>query len=386
MAYDDTYRYEPGRTDGAPDIEPTTLSLQPDTPVDAPANDRMGVHVCVEIALLLLFATALFMLYRDETSPLATSQIRNSIVVFIVPLLLCTIAVTTSMRVHAANLAVGATALASAVVFSELADYGLLVAASGAIGTGIGLGVAMAVVVLLFRVPPWLVSLGVAVGLPLWLQARVDLRAVYSQDMPELAPSNAWMWLAGVAVASVVLGIVGATGTVRERFGACAEATSSPGVRSSGATKLLTAVMLVASSTLAAAAGMWLVWSQIPAGPVRSVGLDPTMLTLFGFAAALVGGTSVYGRRGGVLGTLLACLVLSAVLTLQMLHGWRVNEAWILMVAAGVGLVVMRIVDAAGSPKRDAVGVAAATEDQDTATQPSAFDMGDIDPYRGPGR
>ncbi len=388
MAYSDIYKYEPGRADGEPETEPTTLSLQPTLASDPePVNDRMGVHVCVEIGLLLLFATSLFLLYRDESAPLATAQIRNSIAIFIVPLLLCAIAVAASMRVRAANVAVGATALASGVIFSELSSYGLIAAAAGAIGAGIGIGIVLAAVVIILRMPSWLASLGAAVAIVAWIRERIDMESVDSGELAQLTPGNAWMWLVGIAIVSIVFGIVGATGRVRNRLGICANVLNDSHVRATMSTKLLVGLMLISSCALAAAAGVWLVWSRLPNGPVHDVGLDPLVLTLFGFAAVLLGGTSVHGRRGGVLGTLLACLVLGAVMTMHALHAWSVSTVWILLGAAALGLIVMRIVDAAGSPKRslDADTGPDSTFAEDRS-QTSAFDRGDIDPYRGAAR
>src|SRR5699024_6732279 len=137
----------------------------------------------------------------------ATAQIRNSIAIFIVPLLLCAIAVAASMRVRAANVAVGATALASGVIFSELSSYGLIAAAAVAIGAGIGIGMVLAAVVIILRVPTWLVCFGAGLAIVAWIRDRIDMGGVDSGALAQLAPGNAWMWLVGIAIVSIVFGI-----------------------------------------------------------------------------------------------------------------------------------------------------------------------------------
>jgi hypothetical protein len=66
---------------------------------------------------------------------------------------------------------------------------------------------------------------------------------------------------------------------------------------------------------------------------------------------ALVGGTSAYGRRGGIFGTLLAVTLFTLLVRFGDAAHWRVSPlAW----AAGtiaLGLIVTRLVEALGRPR-----------------------------------
>ena len=69
-------------------------------------------------------------------------------------------------------------------------------------------------------------------------------------------------------------------------------------------------------------------------------------------AIALLGGTSAFGRRGGIFGTLFATALFALADRYVVVHAWRAGEVMVIAVALGVGVLVTRLVEAAGRPSR----------------------------------
>jgi hypothetical protein len=69
-------------------------------------------------------------------------------------------------------------------------------------------------------------------------------------------------------------------------------------------------------------------------------------------AIALVGGTSAYGRRGGVFGTVLAAAVFVLVSDYSNLADYRIDQRVLIGSALIVGLIVTRLVETYGRPRR----------------------------------
>jgi hypothetical protein len=88
----------------------------------------------------------------------------------------------------------------------------------------------------------------------------------------------------------------------------------------------------------------------LQAGKVEPV---DNSLTLTGLAlgGALLGGTSAFGRRGGLLGSVLAAALLTLVIRYLEVTDRRVSQLATAAVAIGVGLVVTRLVESFGRPR-----------------------------------
>jgi hypothetical protein len=61
--------------------------------------------------------------------------------------------------------------------------------------------------------------------------------------------------------------------------------------------------------------------------------------------AALVGGTSLMGRRGGIFGTVLASTLLLGLMWLAEGRGWGFNPSWIALGAIVAGFLITRLVE-----------------------------------------
>jgi MFS family permease len=103
---------------------------------------------------------------------------------------------------------------------------------------------------------------------------------------------------------------------------------------------------LAGSGGMAALGGILTGLSSAAVAPV-----DGLVTTGFALGIALVGGTSAYGRRGGIFGTLLATSLFVLLLRYGDAANWRIAQlAWAAgMIAAG--LVVTRLVEALGRPR-----------------------------------
>lgn len=351
---------------------------EPDRP------DRIGIHILLEALLALAFGGALFMLYRTEAA-LSTAAGREAVIVALVPLLLLGVAVAITFRVGAVNLAAGATAVAGAALFSGNTDRGLVVALLAAIGGALACGLVIAVLVVVLRVPGWLVSAGAAAAVWLWVFDHVNVAQLSPEPFAQLPTSTAWIWLICVAALSIFAGVIGALNGWRSLLGACRDAVTG---RADVKTVAVTAAALSVSAVLAGLAGVWVVWTAADGSAVIA-GLDPVLVTAFPVAAVLLGGTSALGRRGGILGTVLATLLLMTVLLLHETYGWAFDRLWILLGAAVLGLVVTRLVEVFGTAAPVSESESGPADFEPAPEPAAAHNMDlyatDIDPYRRQG-
>jgi hypothetical protein len=120
---------------------------------------------------------------------------------------------------------------------------------------------------------------------------------------------------------------------------------SDPADRRGGLAALVTVVALVGSSALAALAGVLDASIRGAAAPA-----DGLVATALGLGIALLGGTSAFGRRGGVFGTVLAV----ALVIIGMEYTRRTGMSWsdpaFAALGIGVGLVATRLVERFGRP------------------------------------
>jgi hypothetical protein len=102
----------------------------------------------------------------------------------------------------------------------------------------------------------------------------------------------------------------------------------------------------VVSTILAGVGGMLTV--TVTHDVSASSGLEMTALAL---GVALLGGTSAFGRRGGIFGTVLAVGLLTVVDAYGRATGRDWSIAAMAAIAVGIGLVVTRLVERFGRPE-----------------------------------
>jgi hypothetical protein len=193
-------------------------------------------------------------------------------------------------------------------------------------------------------VPAWAASFGASLGVVLWIQQHHRILALPKgtyQPLPHAA-----YWFGGFAVLAVLGAVLGSVRSLRRTVGRF-RPVSDPADRRGGVAGTVSVAALLGSSALAAVAGVLI---ALHAG--RAVPTD-TSLTLTGlaFGGALLGGTSVFGRRGGLLGTVLAAALLAVVIRYLQVADLRVSQLAVGAVAIGVGLVATRLVEAFGRPR-----------------------------------
>ncbi len=311
----------------------------------AAARDRMWVHVVWEILLAAGVVVAVLAVRREDAGALSGDGLDDLLVLVAAGILLGS-AFALSLRAAVPNLAVGAVAVTAGVLTGWLrAEHGyeLWVAALITLGAAAALGLAAALFVVGFRLPAWALGLGAALGL--WA-ATLSLSAGRSLLLDGGPNLRDWAWplAIGAAALSVLGGVLGLLPRARLTLGQYRPAGDAAAARGSRAGLTATAA-LVGSMVLAAGAGL------ILALRVQAVVPDDGFLLLGqAAAAAFLGGTSAYGRRGGVFGTMLAAGFLQlAALWLGLVEAQPWTRPALLGAAIVLGLLVGRVVEAAGT-------------------------------------
>ena len=309
------------------------------------ARDRLWPHVVWEIVLAAGVVAAVFAVRHEDPRALSGAGLDDLLVLVAAGILLGS-AFALSLRAAVPNLAVGAAAVVAGVLTAWLqAEHGyeLRTAALITLGGAVALGLVTAFVVVGFRLPGWAVGLGAALGLWAAAQSLSAGRTLTLDGVPNLR-DWAWPLAIGAAALSVLGGVLGLLPRARLTLGQYRPGGDAAAARGSRAGLTATAA-LVGSMLLAAGAGL------IIAMRVRTAAPDDGF-TLLGTAAAaaFLGGTSAYGRRGGVFGTALAAGFLQlAALWLGLVEAEPWTRPALLGGAIVLGLLVGRVVEAAGT-------------------------------------
>jgi ribose/xylose/arabinose/galactoside ABC-type transport system permease subunit len=324
------------------------LEAEPDPPAPPlplpprPPRDRLAVHFGWEIVLLLGAAAVGILLWRAEPAALRGTALRE---LYIQMAALGAVAVGMGLSLRAAvpNLALGPIAFAAGVFFAENSDRGILVTAGVTGLLAAAIGVAMALVVTAFQVPAWAASLAGGLGLIVWIQNhREPVEVINGAYRPG---DHAVLWFAGFVALSVLGAGLGLMPALRRAVGRYRPDGDPSIAGRRGAVSA--ALALIGSSMLAAGAGVLLALNNREIAPTEN-GIGLTALAL---GVALLGGTSVFGRHGGLFGTALAVIGLT-LLSRYATAEERVVSVFAMAAAAiAVGLLVSRLVEVLGRPK-----------------------------------
>jgi len=303
-----------------------------------PLRDRLAVHFGWELVLLLAVGALGFLLYRNAPKQLRGAELEG-LYIYIAALGFVAVGMSLSLRAAVPNLALGPVAYAAALFFADNSDRGILTTAAVTGLLAVAVGVAIAVVVTALQMPAWAASLAAGLGLIVWIQEHPE--AVGVVNGAYRPTEHPLYWFLGFVGISVLGGLLGLMPGVRRAVGRF-RPVGDPAVRSGGA--VAAALALIGSSLLAAVSGILLALHNREVSPTEN-GLGLTGLAL---GAALVGGTSVYGRRGGLLGTALAVIGLALIVEYVDSEGYVVTNLGLAAAAIGVGLLVSRLVEALG--------------------------------------
>lgn len=342
MGYDETGRFAPAET--ASGVPAAVLENVFDDPSHGePGRDRIAVHVIWEILLLAALAAAAWLLWREDSDALRGGALKT-LLVDVVGLGLLALAAGLSLRAAAVNLAIGPVALAAALHFAEQGDRGVREALLPALGIAALGGLALGLVVVVLHVPGWAASLAGAAGVIVYIERRTAPVAVQGGHDPR---STALYLFVGFAAVAVLGGLFGAIKPVRRLVGRF-RPVGDPARRRGAAAATVTALALTCSTVLALLGGVLIAANST--GPVvPGSGLDWSVLAI---GAALLAGTSAYGRRGGIFGTLFAVALVEVFLTWAAARGWTVSRWAVGGATLGVGLLATRLVETLGRPRR----------------------------------
>ncbi|GGQ43415.1 ABC transporter permease [Couchioplanes azureus] len=304
-------------------------------------RDRLGVHIGWEIVLLLAVAAVAFLLYRFDSSALRRPAL-DTLLISGAAIGLLALGAGITLRAGVPNLAVGPIALAAALHFAENGDDGLVKAVVPALVIAAAGGLVAAILVLVLHVPGWLTSLAAALGVIVYDQLRtapVPVQRTY--DLSD----QAFYLFGGFALVAVIGGALGTVQPIRRMVGRM-RPVGDPAGRRGGAAVLPVVAALIVSSAFAVGAGTLLAArSTAPIAP--GTGLEWTGVA---FGVALLAGTSAYGRRGGIFGTLLATAGLTLFLDYADRRDFDIALFAIGAATVGAGLLVTRLVETYGRP------------------------------------
>lgn len=324
-----------------------------DGPDHRGGRDRLAVHWIWEVLLLIAVGVLGFLVWSSDSGALRGDKL-SLLLVLATGFGLLGLAAGLTLRAGAPNLAIGPVAVAAGVYYAQHGADGVVPATVGALGTALLLGAAVAIVVVALHVPGWAASLAAGAAAVVWLRlqpAELELAGAYD-------PSGQAAFLFALVAALGILG--GLLGTLRGVRGALGRfrPVRDPAAWRGGLAALMTGGAIVLSMVFATGAGVLLVagYGQ-PIGPGQPVegvsGVTWLTWTVIGFGVALAGGTSAYGRRGGVFGTILAVVALLLFHRYQAEQGWEIALLATAAVAVAGGLLVTRIVEMFGRPRDD---------------------------------
>ncbi|WP_199510224.1 ABC transporter permease [Nucisporomicrobium flavum] len=312
-----------------------------ESPARDDGRDRLGVHIGWEIVLLLAVAAVAYLLYRLDPAALRRPAL-DTLLISGATIGLLTLGAGLTLRAGVPNLAVGPIALAAALHYAENGDKGLVQSMVPALAIAAGGGLVVALIVLLLHVPGWVASLGAAMGVIVYDQLRTAPVAVQGTYDPA---NQAFYLFGGFALLAVIGGALGTVGPIRRMVGRL-RPVGDPAIRRGGAVAFPVIASLVLSSVFAVGAGT-LMAAQSTTPIVPGTGLEWTGIAL---GAALLAGTSAYGRRGGIFGTLLAVAGVALFLDYADRRNFDIALFAIAAALVGAGLLVTRLVETYGRP------------------------------------
>ena len=308
---------------------------------DDTGRDRLGVHIGWEIVLLLAAAAIGYLLYRLDPTSLRRPSLDTLLISGTVIGLLA-LGAGLTLRAGVPNLALGPIALGAALHFAENGDKGLIQAALPALIIAAAGGLVVALLVIGLHVPGWAATLAGGLGVIVYDQLRtgpVNVQGGYD-------PSNQAFYLfGGFALLAVIGGAIGTVTPIRRALGRM-RPVGDPARRRGAGVAWPVIGSLVLSSVFAVVAGILMAaGSNDPVVP--GTGLEWTGLAI---GTALLAGTSAYGRRGGVFGTLLAVAGVTLFLDYSDRRNFDIALFAIAACTLAGGLIVTRLVETYGRP------------------------------------
>jgi ribose transport system permease protein len=250
------------------------------------------------------------------------------------------IAITFVLSAGEIDLSVGAVAgLSTVTVAMAIAAGGPFMGVLAGIGTGLAVGCFNGWLTTRIGIPSFLTTLammGIAKGVAMWISATAAV--------PILSPGYSWLFGGGnisripvLLIWMAVLGVIGHIVLRRTGFGRRVLATGGgeTAARYSGIdTKNIKFKVLVISSCAAALAGM-LYAGRLQSGRFQLGEGDELSV----IAAAVLGGTSLFGGKGTVIGTIVGALMIGLINNGLILMGLEFSQQ---LIARG-GIIILAV-------------------------------------------
>lgn len=309
-----------------------------------PGMDRMTVHVLWEVVLLAVTVGLAFWFSHSHHAGFSGAGLR-ALLLSGATLGLLTVGVGLSLRAGAVNLAVGPIAAGCALFFATHSDRGLVATLGIGLLLAAAVGVGIGLVTVVLHVPAWAASLAGAFAVVVWIQQHITIpdKVTASYDPGR----HAFYWYGGFAALALLGGFLGLVKPIRRGLGRF-RPVGDPALRRGGGGAVVAFLAIAGSSVLAGLAGALAALS----GNLTSVVLpnDSFVTTGLALGAALVGGTSAFGRRGGIFGTLLAASLLALTIGYAEQANLRISPYAVAAATIAAGLVVTRLVESFGRP------------------------------------
>jgi len=212
------------------------------------------------------------------------------------------------------DLSVGATAgLASVVTAMTIANYGVFLVILAGLAVGVVVGSVNGALVAMLKIPSFLVTLGmlgIAAGVAQWITKSAP-QPILSDLYNKVFGSGDIGPIPGLIVWMIIVVVIGAIVLAKTRFGRQVLATGGNPIAAKFTginTTSITFRVLLISALLAALAGM-LYAGQLQSGRYQWGTGDE----LSAIAAVILGGTSLFGGSGTVVGTLFGALLIGLI-------------------------------------------------------------------------
>lgn len=294
----------------------TASPTAPPAPPDKPSR-LAGLEwrrYVIYIGFVTVFAVfAFFAIFLGDQGFLSSNNLLN-ILRQTATITVIAVAMTYVIACAEIDLSVGSVAgLASVVTAMAVAEWGVIAGVIAGLLVGVVVGCINGGLVAMLNIPSFLVTLGmlgIAVGVAQWITASAP-QPILSYAYNLTFGSGNFGPIPGLVVWMAIAVVVGAVVLAKTRFGRQVLATG--GNRTAAEftgvnTKKIKFQVLLLSSTVAAFAGM-LYAGRLQSGRFQWGAGDE----LSAIAAVILGGTSLFGGAGSVIGTLFGALLIGLI-------------------------------------------------------------------------
>ena len=276
------------------------------TPIANVVTDYLGM-ACALAILVVIFGLTTDSFFTKATFFLIANQIPD--------ITIMAVGMTFVLIIAGIDLSVGSVlALSGAVMgllLTRFANFPIPIAILACLGVGLLCGVANGMAVITWRLPSFIVTLGmleIARGITYWV---TQSRALFVSDQLEFFTDTKFGLTAPFPLAIIIV-VIAQFVLSRTVFGRymVAVGTNEEAARLSGINTRVVKVAVFAICGLLSALASVIYTANYQAAPGNGEGMELQVI-----AAVVVGGTSLMGGRGSVIGTFFGVLIINVLIT-----------------------------------------------------------------------